>query len=308
MSYYECKRCFYRCNQRSGIVRHLDKKNKCIKNIISYKYSDEELYNISLKIIKGNCNELEKNNKELTCYNCNKIFSTKGNLKKHCKKYCKEVSQNNTENVEYKKPENDVNNIIVNQQFNNCNFYNIKYPISFDNDWDLSKISNEKKIFLISFCDTKYSELLKYILQNDNNLNVIIENDTNTGIVYKNDIEKFINMDKTDIIDQSLFKLNQQLNILCKDISETMNNINDTSTLECINNDKILNMNDKIDNEIIIINKKYDDYKNNNNNIKSNVEDIIINIFNEKKTETINKMNEIINIENTSISNKMIGF
>ena len=87
---------------------------------------------------------------------------------------------------------------------------------------------------------------------------------------------------------QSLFKLNQklnqQLNILCKDILKTMNNINDTSTLECINNDKILNMNDKIDNEIIIINKKYDDYKNNNNNIKSNVEDIIINIFNEKKT------------------------
>jgi len=280
------------------MIRHLEKKNKCIKNISSYKHSDEELYNMSLVLIKDD-NEY---NLDLYCCHCNKYFSTKGNLKKHCIKYL--LNKNEVENSEKNIKNNDeiknnqtlnnntINNITVNQQVN-YNFYNVKYPNSFDNEWDLSKISNENKIFLISCCNTKYSELLKYILQNDNNLNVIIDNDSNTGVVYKNDSEKFINMDKSDIIDKSLFKLNQQLNNLCHEIM--------------IKNE-VSNITEKIQHENININQKYNDYTTNNNNIKDNVQNIISSIFIEKKDDSINKMNSIISQENKNNLIQNIGF
>lgn len=341
MSYYECKRCLFQSKQRTGMIRHLSRKNKCIKNILSYKYTDNQLYDMSLEIIKEpiDYKKIEDNSKNNFCFHCKKNFSTRGNLKKHLIKYMINYDDNipnsiwnknkngsvengdgdddnekinnksfdnknnyfNYQNInnEYihenteKNKNGTVNNITVNQQVNNYNFYSVKYPISFDNEWDLSKISDEKKLFLISCCDTKYSELLKYILQNDNNLNVIIENETNSCIVYKNDIEKFINMDKCDIIDQSLSKLNHQLNNLCKEI---------------INKNEVVTIYDKINDEKEAINQKYDDYKNNNNNIKQDVQNVISTIFNEKKDETINRMNDIINSENKNNLIKNKGF
>ena len=150
-----------------------------------------------------------------------------------------------------------INNITVNQQFNNYNIINMKYPISFDKEWDLSQISYEQKLFLISCCTTKYSELLKFILQNDDNLNVIIENETNTGLVYLNDTEKYIHLNKSEIITQSLTKLNTQLNNLCQEVLLKNNNPLFDKNLEY---------------ESLSINKKFQDYKSNHNNIKSGVE------------------------------------
>ena len=48
MSYYQCQRCFFISKQKTGMIRHLDRKNKCIKNIQSYKYPDHELRRMSL--------------------------------------------------------------------------------------------------------------------------------------------------------------------------------------------------------------------------------------------------------------------
>ena len=183
-----------------------------------------------------------------------------------------------------------IQNITVNQQFNNFNIINMKYPNGFDKDWDLSQISDDKKLFLINCCNTKYSELLKFILQNDDNLNVIIENETDTGIVYKNDKEKYIHLNKSDIIDQSLMKLNNQLNELCKEISVKNNDI------------------EKGKYESLKINKKYIDYTTNNNNIKSGVQDLLSNIFNEKKDRSIEMMNKIIEAETSHNLLKNNGF
>ena len=314
------------------MIRHLDRKNKCIKNIQSYKYSDDDLYRMSLELIKNKDNKLSSrvintNSNKHQCIYCFKFFSTKGNLKKHINKhedgsipvYPKEYYENNNKKLdiinnndlenshqinnynEFKSEINKnedfvqyndedsknmnqtINNITVNQQFNNYNIINMKYPNGFDKDWDLSKISYEKKLFLINTCNTKYSELLKFILQNDDNLNVIIENETNTGIVYKNDTEKYIHLNKSDIIDQSLTKLRSQLNNLCDEI--------------CVQKNGNINNIEKYQYETLSINKKFDDYTKNNNDIKNGVQDIISNIFNEKKDKTIEVMNKIIENE-----------
>ena len=45
---YECKRCFYNCNQLNDMKKHLNKKIKCIRKLESFNYNDDELYNLLL--------------------------------------------------------------------------------------------------------------------------------------------------------------------------------------------------------------------------------------------------------------------
>ena len=86
MSYYQCQRCNFTTKQKTGMIRHLSRKNKCVKNIKAYKYTDEEIYNMSLRIIRDN-NDYTLDILHNKCTLCNKVFSTKGNLKKHLKKH-----------------------------------------------------------------------------------------------------------------------------------------------------------------------------------------------------------------------------
>ena len=369
MSYYQCQRCLFETKQRTGIIRHLERKNKCIKIFSSYKYNDEQLHNMSLFIRKKTNNEQliininqenqenqeERNNK---CKYCLKFFSNKGNLNKHLRKheegnipvfpidyyqekinkennndfmhqqisnsfsyqtissetthiqqpiineeinklsknkiYIKNDEQQSTQTPIQQNINQTIQNITVNQQFNNFQLFNIKYPNGFDKEWDLSKISDEKKLFLINCCNTKYSELLKFILQNEDNLNVILENENDTGIVYKNDTEKYIHLNKSDIIDQSLVKLNNQLNELCRET--------------CLKNQEDHQNIEKYNYETLKINKKLNDYKTNNHNIKDGVQNLITNIFNEKKDKSIDLMNKIIEEETKDNLLKNNGF
>ena len=82
-SYYECKRCFYKSYQKNDMKKHLDKKILCLRSFESYKYKDEDLYDLSLQRIKTNI-------KNFTCTNCNKNFSNNNNLKRHIEKSCKQ--------------------------------------------------------------------------------------------------------------------------------------------------------------------------------------------------------------------------
>ena len=52
MSYYQCKRCLFISKQKTGMIRHLERKNKCVKLFQAYKFDDFELYKMSLVIIK----------------------------------------------------------------------------------------------------------------------------------------------------------------------------------------------------------------------------------------------------------------
>ncbi len=57
MSHYQCKRCFHITKQKIEMQRHLNRKVKCVRNLESYKFSDDQIYELSLKIIKKNMSE-----------------------------------------------------------------------------------------------------------------------------------------------------------------------------------------------------------------------------------------------------------
>ena len=237
MSYYECVRCNYIVIRNSDMVKHLNRKLKCNRNMASYKYSDEEIITLSLTI-KKKVNIETKNiiKKPITCNDCGKIFTRIDNLKTHQKNSCKKIIKNNiqnidneTENIQY-----NIHNIINVENITNNNFIilnkiNIK---SFDEKWTVEHIDEHlKQCILLS--TTKYSDLLEEILKNKENLNVIIDKESSGGLVYKNDNDLYVHMKLKEIIEQSMLKLNEQLNLFYSSISDTTK-IN----LDIINNEK----------------------------------------------------------------------
>jgi hypothetical protein len=121
-----------------------------------------------------------------------------------------------------------------------------------------------------------YTNLLTEILKNEINLNVIIEKDNDSGIVYKNDIDKYIKMKSEDIIDKTMLKLKEHLLLM-----------NNESEDHCLKD--FLNMSKKV------IEKKYEDYIENNDNLKDNVSNIIKNIYNTKKDDALEVSKTVLN-------------
>ena len=232
---YTCYRCFYSIDKKSSFISHLNRKLICKRTQESYKYTDSEL----VSLIN---NQLENKDINFNCKLCNKIFLEKYNLNKHMK----------THNVN--------NNIIGNNNNNNNNIIqniniNINTPVPFDKDWDLSQIP-ELNIYKLLFSKFMYSKLLEEILKNEINLNVIIENESDSGLVYKNDNDKYVNMNIKDITEKSIIKLNKHL----LDLNSNLDSV--------ILEDHLKNIKNIIDN-------KFNDYINNNNNIKDGVNRVI---------------------------------
>ena len=101
-SFYECKRCFIKFNQKIDIQRHINRKKPCIRILESYKYKEEELKSLSLTIIS--CNNQEQY--QLKCNYCNKILSRIDNLKRHedkCKNKINDEKINENRNVFFRK-------------------------------------------------------------------------------------------------------------------------------------------------------------------------------------------------------------
>ena len=87
MTYYECKRCNHKFKFKNDIRRHIDRSVKCARTVESYKFTDEELYNMSLIINKSD-------DIKYSCENCNKVFGRKDNLNRHLLK-CNNKSDEN---------------------------------------------------------------------------------------------------------------------------------------------------------------------------------------------------------------------
>jgi hypothetical protein len=284
---FECIRCNFKTNKKSVMINHLNRKKKCNKSLIAFSYTDEECKKLSL------IQKKYKKESELKCIYCEKIYCNNNVLDIHIKKYCKkkydcqkeESTQNinnitnieqqqNITNIGQQNIINNINNIIIIPNMNN----NI---VSFDNNWITEHINIHLK-HLILIGEHKYSDLLKQILENKNNLNVIIDKNENIGFVYDSN-NTYKNMEKSEIINLSMEKLNNELNKI-KD--------------EIINNSIIdIKYNDQ---ELSIIDDKYENYKK-NKIIQKNVEEIITDIYDKKKEDALELYEKVIN-------NKIIGY
>jgi hypothetical protein len=244
---------------------------------------------------------IEKKKETICCNFCKNEFKLVIELKKHLILNCffeelkkreneekilnTEINSNNKYDVINNTNNNtNSNNTVNNNNNSNNNTYNItieiKNPVGFDNQWDLSKI-NEANKRDISFSNCMYTNLLEEILKNEINLNVIIDNDNDSGMVYKNDIDKYIQMKSKDIVDNTMKKLNEHL--------MEINKANKKSLEDIVKIGK---------NKII---KKYEDYEQ-NDNIQKYVESAICGVFENKKSDALslaikNKKYEMINNE-----------
>ena len=239
----------------------------------------------------------------IQCEYCNKFFSEKYNLKKHQKRSCKGLKKleldklnnmgnnkqdinniNNNLNIEKQvnisnKTTNSNNIIIINQ-------HNLE---GFDDKWTTEHIDNYiRQMILLS--DHKYTNLLDEILKNKSNLNVIMNNDQNYGLVYKNKDDMYVNMKVREIIDKSIEKLYEQLNIFYT---------------ELVNNDIIKVNTEIIEHEKQIIDNKFKEFCT-NNNVKSSVGHLLTKIYEKNNEEALNIAQKVITYSKTM--DNQIGF
>ena len=205
-----------------------------------------------------------------------------------------DIEENNKENEKEKEEENNKifktinnnntvnnNNTINNNTINN-NIYIINLPnmpISFEKEWDTKHIDMYLKQLLL-LTDNKYTELLKQILENKNNLNVIMDKNSEVGYVYDSG-NNYKNMEKDEIANLSMKKLHNELNKI-KD--------------EVINNSKIPV---DIGKGILTIDNKYQEYVN-NKDVQNSVNGHITDIFDQSKKEALEIYNNLNNKENKS--------
>jgi hypothetical protein len=132
--------------------------------------------------------------------------------------------------------------------------------ISFDDNFNTSKIDNNKKIILL-ITTSKFTKTLEILLENKVNLNVLIDTSTDNGLVYN---KEFIKMKHTDIIKKTMSKLYKILidfhNDIIYDNEIDMDKKSLDLILENINNDynNFINNDDLRQNIIIDITNIYD--------------------------------------------------
>ena len=255
----------------------------------------EELFNEIINIEK---------NKSKICKYCNQEFNIILDLKKHIILTCFfnellkrkdlenisniNVSNNNinSNNINNSNNTNNYNSCDINNINNNINLYiGLNTPIPFEENWDLSKISNSEQ-FKIMVSDFMYSQLLKSILENDINNNVIINSDKKSGMVYMNHDDKYISMKSKHIVEKSMDKLNEHLNIINR-------------------NNKVGTLKDVIRYSRQILNKKYIDFQH-DKNIKNGVSNLFCNIYEENKDKAKKLADNIVKIEELDKQKKIL--
>ena len=245
---YKCHRCSrFETSLLKDLFRHLRKKTKCHKK--TYNDSDDQTLVLSLlpfydnkhfiegidigylsdsNLLYNNLDELINYLMEINktsvknCKFCNQNFGKQCDLRKHIISSCfhneikkrLNISNNTAVNINESNNNiinsNNITNNITNNNITNNIFVGLKSPIPFDENWDMSHIDEQMKVFLL-FNKLMYTSFLEEILKNDTNLNVIIDKTSNSGIVYKNDIEEYIEMKTNDIVNKTMEKLKNQL-------------------------------------------------------------------------------------------------
>ena len=278
-SYYECLRCKFKTKYKNDMRRHLDRIVKCGKILDAYFYNDEELYLKSLTPIKeeviiDNKSVIEEEKKEkvksdkiLNCEFCNKKFQSSYNVKRHQKTSCKKEDRNTIQNQN-----NTQNNIIIKSENGGLK--------SFYEDWSVEHIDNYLKMVML-LSKTKYTDFLTEVMKNKENLNVIIDKNSESGLVYKNKQEMYVKLKMKEILEQSMIKLNNQLQKLFNECLDNKSNMHD-NFINLIKDEKDNN------------NIKFSDYMS-NINFRHDVNTLLLDILNKKKADAINVAKNISN-------------
>jgi hypothetical protein len=223
------------------MLKHLQKFKKCEhKSIDTLNLSDKIIIEKSLLPIYSYNN----NEKKYECKVCMKKYSCTKSLHRHnktCTNNENIFDENNTENNKIKNHSNinieNIENFINIENLNlfstknneikmkeikeklseinpnisidNINVKNINL-VGFDEKWNLSHIDDNLK-YLFMYSEYKYTDLLKEILQNIINLNVVLDKYSEKGFVYLNETKKFESREQSEIVEDTLHKLQEQL-------------------------------------------------------------------------------------------------
>ena len=301
-SYYECKRCFYTCYQKNHMKNHLNKKKICEKKFDAYKYSDDDLVEMSLIRQYKHCNINNLNNEisflkklndinnninnkknEYICHYCNKKLHTNSTLQRHMKLYCKyknidkcaeEVSESIISNIDNSiYIDNSVTNNIVtdNSTTDNSTTININIVNSFSEEWCTKHIDDKTKALLF-LNNAKFTATLENILENEVNLNVLIDKNTDKGIIFENNMLK--NITVKEIVNRTMEKLHKHL----EDFQKNAEKLTVDSTY----------ISDSAKNTY----EKYNKYKS-NTSVQNNVNSLIKDIYCKKQNDAVQTLQKV---------------
>lgn len=258
----------------------------------------------NIEIIENNKianNDIEEKKDKLKCTYCNHLYVNQYSLRRHLNSFCKiknkpintsiiehqtienKTIENNIENNIEKNIENNIenqtiennidkniennietqNNYISNNQTNNLNINIISLPVGFEKDWNTEHINKYLKE-LIVVSDNKYTSLLTKILDNKTNLNVILDKELDNGYIFSDN--EYKNIEKQEIVDKSMEKLNKELNRMLGEIL-------DSDEIFCMKS---------IESQKTLINDKYSEYTK-NSSIQKIVQKYIIDIYDATK-------------------------
>jgi hypothetical protein len=273
MGKYECLTCGYICSQKSHYDKHMNRKNKCTKDIIKVyicEYCDYEFEkkNLLNRHINYNC----KIKKDLECSNKTKTLEEEIEL---LKKIIHEQNINNSNNSTNTSNHNTTNshntntNTNSNNTSNNVTNINNQYIVNFGKE-DINKLSDDEKIAILESSYNCIIKCLEFV-----NLNPALPEQMN---LYINDLKSKHSYKYQDVDFQAT-----STNTLLTDVLN--NRINDVRDL--------IEQNDKLgveDKYIERCGKRIDHFDNDNlieiNKVRN---EAMYNIFNAKKIILANK-------------------
>jgi hypothetical protein len=285
-------------NPNSPIISNIPISSQAISSQAGSSQASNQIINEPTVSILVENIENTKDNKstkidDSKCIYCDNIYANQYSLKRHMNNFCKkknkpvntQVIENNIEHqtIENKTIENNIenqiiennidkniennietqNNYISNNQTNNLNINIISLPIGFEKDWDTEHINKYLKE-LIVVSDNKYTSLLTKILDNKTNLNVILDKELDNGYIFSDN--EYKNIEKQEIVDKSMEKLNKELNRMLGEIL-------DSDEIFCMKS---------IESQKTLINDKYSEYTK-NSSIQKIVQKYIIDIYDATK-------------------------
>ena len=346
MSYYLCRRCFYKTNQKSDIRRHLNRQKRCEKNVQSLFISDEELNELSLIKLKA-----EKVKIDLTAHKCtqNDDFSTLTAHKIENNPIDDEIkiehiNIDNISNEDYE--ENTKNNII--SLLSEQDDLKLSCPTCNKNFTRTSSLKRHQQIYckkiLVENNTTLHNTTNNMTTNNILNINLNIDNKITKITPFDEDwdVSKIDNQTKQALLMSSikftktmekilendanmnvLIEKEKNSGIIYKNDNEQFKEMGLTEIMDKsmkklykhlkqfydeIKDDNEYNIcNQYLDQEKTMIDNKYEEYQKNHDTQKI-VQDHLISLYDKNKEKTLSNYKNIIENDRIQDENKFIGF